>query len=97
LDKLRFFSGITSPSDFIGMIQGLSDRTESGNEVVLGFGKASDVLFMCNEGSGTTLTDSKLSLTGSFNSADHVFWTPAIRLFNDASAKQYQLLNGGVE
>ncbi|RKY09840.1 MAG: hypothetical protein DRP56_02055 [Planctomycetota bacterium] len=92
-DKLRFFSGVDVDNRFHST-QGLSYRAESGGEVLMGIGFVSDVLFMLDEGSGTTVTDSKLSYTGTFNDANHVFWTPEWRLFQDASVGGY-FIGGG--
>ena len=89
LDKIRFFSGVDDPTGLGGIIQGLSGRTESGSEVLIGIGKASDVLFMLDEGTGTTVTDSKLSYTGTLNDPNHVLWLPLIRPFSDTSVQQY--------
>jgi len=89
IDKIRFFSGITDPTVKYMIIQGLSERTESGNEVILGFGKYSDVLYMLDEGSGTTVTDSKLGLTGTLNDPNLVRWLPFNRGFADVSVQQH--------
>jgi len=89
IDKIRFFSGIPVIAGFGDIIQGFSERTEAGNEVILGMGKASNVLFMFDEGSGTTVTDSKLGLTGSLNDPNLVRWIPFNRGFADVSVQRH--------
>jgi len=88
IDKLRFFSGISGPGNFNGIIH-LPNRTESGNEIVLGCGKASDVMYMFSEGTGVTVTDSKMSLTGTSNGTNVVRWTPFNREFIDTAVEYY--------
>lgn len=87
-DKLRFYSGLTHPGDLSDIIQLFGNRTESGDEQVFGIGAISSVLFMCNEATGTTITDSKTSKVGTFNSADHVSWLPYFDPFADVSVQQ---------
>lgn len=88
LDKIRFFNNFAYPTTFVDMMQGFSGRTESGNEVVLGFGRTSSVLYMLDEGTGTTITDDKASLTGTLTANDPnwlPFWLP----FQDIAVQQY--------
>lgn len=90
LDKIRFFSGIVYPDGFNSYIQGLSGRTESIDETFFEFiGKESDVLFMMDEGSGITITDSKKCLIGNFNNANDIKWCPKKTIFTDNSARQF--------
>ena len=66
IDKLRWFTGCdyTITTQFL---QGFSPRTADSGELVLGMGKASVVLFMCNEGTGTTITDARAGKVGTFS------------------------------
>lgn len=89
IDKLRFFSGMSYPMLIGDLTQGLSERTESIDEQILGIGKISDVLFMMDEGTGTGLTDSKLCLTGTISDTNNVKWTPSIKVFTDNSIKTF--------
>lgn len=58
IDKIRFFDSIAYPMAF-DLIQGLAGRTDNVTEQVLGFGAVSDVVYPCDEGSGTIISDSK--------------------------------------
>ena len=89
IDKIRFFSGIIYPESFEGVIQLLSGRTESTGETVLGFGKDSDVLFMCDEAGGITIIDSKKGLIGHFSSSQDVKWHPKKTIYTDMSIIQF--------
>jgi len=98
IDALRFFSGIDNPTDAGDMVQGWFERTAGpgvGGESVFGLWAYSDVFYQLNEGTGTTVTDSKLSLTGTFSSGDHVLWQPPHRLWHSGAIQQYYRLNGG--
>lgn len=88
IDKVRFFSGIADPTIITCIIQGLSERTDT-QEVFLGFGLESSLMWMCDEGSGTIITDSKTSKTGTISSLTNIKWHPQIELFEDASVKQH--------
>jgi hypothetical protein len=83
IDKLRYFSGVTDPTDFAFIIQ-FTERTASSGM----FEMVPNVLWMCDEHSGVTITDSKTSKVGTFNSADHVAWNPWIVPFADVSVQQ---------
>ncbi|HBG77499.1 MAG TPA: hypothetical protein DDW84_01435 [Phycisphaerales bacterium] len=89
IDKIRFFTGYDTTQNLCYM-QGQSSRTQSANEVIWGeFGKASAVLFMCNEAGGYTITDSKLGLVGNFSDSNNVKWHPQITIFTDVSVQKY--------
>jgi hypothetical protein len=89
-DRLRYFSGLdeSKVGTMAGIIQGLFGRTELG-EQVLGFGYLSSLFWMCDEHSGTTITDGKTSKVGTFSSADHVQWHPWIVPFVDVTVQGY--------
>jgi len=89
LDKIRFFSGVAYPQGMGHIIIGLSARTESIDEQILGIGKISDVLYMLDEGTGTTITDMKLGLTGTLSDSNHVRWYPFNWHWADLSVQQY--------
>jgi hypothetical protein len=86
-DKLRFFAAI-DPQIVAGSVQDISGRTESGNETFFGIGAVSSVLFMCDNASGTIITDSKTGKVGTFSSADHVSWLPYFDPFADVAVQQ---------
>jgi hypothetical protein len=71
IDKLRFFAGISNPDAIGEIIQGWNGRTE-GETYSMGFYAESEVMFACDEGSGTTITDSKEGYVGTFSGG--VYW-----------------------
>jgi len=75
IDKLRFFAAY-NPTTVGGMIIELGDEPlrQSTLETALVFGTVSAVRFMCDEGSGTTVTDDKQALTGTL--ATGAQWLP---------------------
>jgi hypothetical protein len=83
-DKLRYFSAITDPTSFGALVQ-FASRTE----LTTLWEMTPNVQFNCNEGTGTTITDSKTSKVGTFSSADHVAWHPWIVPFVDVSVPRY--------
>jgi hypothetical protein len=83
IDKLRFFSA-WNPDAISGMIIELDGRTGT-TELVIGFGVASAVRYMLDEHSGLTVTDDKLSLTGTLSNIENVRWYPFIDPFVDSS------------
>lgn len=72
LDSLRYYSGITSPGDPGSLIQGWYQRTDTSESSSMGFFKSPSVWFLCDEGTGTTITDSKTSQVGTFSG--DVYW-----------------------
>jgi hypothetical protein len=84
VDKLRYYSGITNPTAFESIVQ-FAERTETTTSWEM----TPNVQFNCDEGTGTTITDSKTSKVGTFSSADHVAWHPWIVPFTDVSVQQY--------
>ncbi|MCE5184932.1 MAG: hypothetical protein LLF76_02260 [Planctomycetaceae bacterium] len=86
IDKLRVFADMdfSSLSGIPMEWAGRNDLTETQ----LGFGLASAVRFMCNEGTGTTITDNKLGLTGTISDINHVRWYPWMNPFIDVSVLQ---------
>lgn len=94
IDKLRTFVGITEPAGLSDILQGLSPRTEDADEVVLGFGRASTVLYMFDEASGTSLdpndgTNRVDTGLGTINDPDKILWQPRLETLYDATVKQY--------
>ena len=88
IDKLRIFSGQEDPDGFKFM-QEFSSRNEIGDEVLLGFGIASDNIMMFDEGTGTSLSDEMSELTGTITDTTHILWQPQLEIFSDNSIQQF--------
>lgn len=86
IDKLRTFTGIADPMGLTAITQGLSGRTEDADEVILGFGITSTVLYMFDDAGGETLADVRPGIDdGIINDPNKVRWQPSLEYISDSS------------
>jgi hypothetical protein len=87
VDKIRFFNTY-NPSSLAGMPMEWNGRNDL-TEYWTSFGTPSVARYMCNEGSGLSITDDKLGLIGTLGDPNHARWYPFIDPFVDVSTLQH--------
>jgi len=77
IDHLRFWDDASEEDpDRTKVILFPLEIRDIYTESIFGIGNASNVRFKMDEGSGSTITDDKLSLVGTIQDTDDVAWTP---------------------